>query len=240
MTFPMVEIFCPECKESMTLVNKPNIVDCNPPVDGFDKQIDYHYICNSNERHFNKWHDSEGKIVNKDKNNPNLSKIGKNGWCDISTNREIILMRFLIPKLDLDIPYSTSTSTAGYSSYPSNNIGFPIKIPGVNTDLGHSILIEKENQTEILIEEMKKKAGLIRNKYPNENDFINKFTEAGQKVAKEKKLSDEEIYELMKDSVELINPINLCLPKEEYFKQINEKYLKFMNSCIDIILSENV
>jgi len=213
MTFPIVEIFCPDCNYPMKLVNKPNLVDCNPPVNRFDKQIDYHYQCNSDDK--------------------------KGTSCFLSANELITVMRIQIPKLDLDTPYSTPT--AGYPSYPSNNTGFPVETP--NIDLGFSIIPEKEIEQEPIInsfQEMREKAELIRKKYPNEKDFINRFSEAGQKIVEGKNLSDEEIYGLMKDSVELINPINLCLPKEEYFKQINEKYLKFMNNCIDIILSEDV
>ena len=100
MTFPKIRLYCPECKEEMTLVNTPKP---EPSIIiGYDQVVEYNYQCLSNERHEGKWHDTEGNIVDDSLITQEKSMIynkGGSNWCDISSNEYIMIMRILIPSI---------------------------------------------------------------------------------------------------------------------------------------------
>ena len=43
MTFPIIELLCPECEEAMTLINTPEMKDSNK--EGYNKFVEWHYQC---------------------------------------------------------------------------------------------------------------------------------------------------------------------------------------------------
>ncbi|GAI08423.1 unnamed protein product, partial [marine sediment metagenome] len=88
------------------------------------------------------------------------------------------------------------------------------------------------------IEELKEKAEKIREMYPNFNEYILKFMEAGEEVMYNEKFTKKDGYEIMKNVVEMLNPEKADLPKEEFIKELGEKALKFMNNCFDYILKD--
>lgn len=229
MTFPVVEIYCPECKEPMTLVNKPEIEDCLTH-NGYDKQVDYHYQCK----------------------------------CYMSKERNITVMRILIPKLNLD-NYSESVATTatvnminiekqmrddGFkfheSKDPHTNLLLNIpteKISKEDNILGEHYVVDNRaghvKKRNNLIEELEKKINLVRKKYPNDIDYNLAFIKAGEKIIAKNNFSNEDIYKFFKDIAELLNPTNLNLPRESYLDQIGDNMKKFMHNCLDIILEEN-
>ncbi|GAI08421.1 unnamed protein product [marine sediment metagenome] len=132
MTFPKIELLCPQCKEPMTLINhKGEIKDCD--VKGYDKMVEYHFQCKANERHEGKWHkwsmklhmdvlykgeirtNGEPKEINAD-NCQQFSKVSN--WCGISTEKEIAVFRILIPKIG-NGNYFNSESTTQTEACPS-------------------------------------------------------------------------------------------------------------------------
>ena len=144
MTFPIVEIFCPECKERMTLVNKPELkkaIDVKRKIfyDGYDEMVDYHYLCNSNERHIGFWHDFDGKIVPKDDNNPHISRASN--WCTISRDKDIVLMRILIPDLGVSKMSDSGVVADTNGSHVPNMVITP-NLPPIGNKLNGYVLRE--------------------------------------------------------------------------------------------------
>ncbi|KKM73172.1 hypothetical protein LCGC14_1413150 [marine sediment metagenome] len=116
VTFPIVEIFCPKCKERMSLINNPKFE--NYIVEGYGQIIDYYYQCNSTERHSNMWH-VNGKIIGKAgeiSHVPKGATLGTDNWCSISNEGNIIIIKILIPKLESENRgVSTTASNTSYN-----------------------------------------------------------------------------------------------------------------------------
>lgn len=56
MTFPKIELLCPQCHEPMTMIEVPTEAKkCD--VEGYDLMVEYKFKCESNKRHAGKWHD---------------------------------------------------------------------------------------------------------------------------------------------------------------------------------------
>lgn len=219
MTFPVVEIFCPECKEPMTLVNKPEIEDCTH-LNGYDQIIDYHYRCDSNER------------------KSEMSKLRTDCWCNISDKKLITVFRILIPKLNLD-NYNESVATT--ATVNMINIEKQMRNDGIKFHESEPItnLLLNIPTGEISLEEIEKKAELVRKKYPDMTKYNLRFMRAGEMAIIANPLSDEDAYTFLKNVAEMINPKKIDLPKEEYFNQLDDKTKSFMNDCLDIIINED-
>ena len=91
MTFPIAELLCPECQESMTVINTPKLQKSSKK--GYDEKVEFHYKCLSNDRH----------------------KGGK--WCRISTDAEIYIFSLYMPNLELDDSSPTTTTTTQKKKY---------------------------------------------------------------------------------------------------------------------------
>ena len=274
MTFPIVEIYCPECNEPMTLVNKPSIENTVFNREEYDKIVDYHYQCKANERHVGKWHEwsmelskdvlYKGKL--KDDGEPekininnaqNFSKASE--WCSISSEKEIVVMRILIPslsnselvadqlKLDATWDGNYDKLTPSDCEYYNKDYCIPCKsldnfYECETVKIGNQIKIDKWKPEEPSKElaELEAKVELTRKKYPNEKDYIYAFMDAGKKIITGKMISDTDTYEMLKETIELANPEKLKLPRELGFSMISNKMKVFMNACFDLILNEEV
>jgi len=212
MTFPVVELFCPECSEPMTLINQPSIENCVSYTE-YDKQVDYHYQCKANERH-----------------TENIN------YCNMSRDEQVVIMRILIPKLNLDnYNESVSTTTESPRIQAFKKAGLNV----ISTPKELSKFFKDDEKDKLTIEEIERKAKLVKDKYPDMTEYNLRFMRAGETVVMANPLSDEDAYVFFRNIAEMINPKKLDLPKEEYFNQLGNKTKSFMNNCLDIIINED-
>jgi len=226
MTFPVIEIYCPECKEAMTLVNKPELE--SSLVDGYDEMVNYHYQCKLNERL---------------KNDVSPFTLSKNqNWCDISKEGSIIIMRILIPSLGSEGSATTVSGTgildATWIQRGKDMWKQEIK-DGEKTELAIPSFEDenptnnslRESDSKLSLESLKEKMETVKNLYPNETDYNLALMKAGEKVVKKAPISDEDAYNLFLDIANMINPNNTN-------KELSYKLKNFTNDCLDEILAE--
>ena len=232
MTFPKIRLYCPECKEEMTLVNTPKP---EPSIIiGYDQVVEYNYQCLSNERHEGKWHDTEGNIVDDSLITQEKSMIynkGGSNWCDRSSNEYIMIMRILIPSIDDAFIGGTVDD---YSVAATEEI---------SEEKYSKIVEESVNLDFITIDTLKNKASMVGKLYPDRKEYQYKFIEIANNIIKEGKYSEAEIYEITKGLYSLIEVFNPNPEKrislETYMTQLNSKAKEFMNDALDIILNKN-
>ncbi len=256
MTFPIVEIFCPECKERMTLINKPEMAWCTHP-NGYDQVIDYHYQCKSKEQYPDLWEDYiNGKKLNYDAyTDKEIEKLKNSGWCNISKHNYILIMRILIPNLSEgekerpkqetvlfgEVLHGTRVETFVPVSKPpccefyNKKYCPPCPEHYYDCDLvkiGNQIKIDKWKPN-ITIEDLKRKSGLLVKKYPN-TDLSLMFMKIGEKVWRDANFTIDDVYDVLKEIIEVMNPAN----KELDLEPLGEKALFFFDKCLDIALGD--
>ena len=91
--------------------------------------------------------------------------------------------------------------------------------------------------TPIPIEILIEKAEKVKKMYPDFNEYILKFMEAGEIIVADNKYTESDIYKISKEVVELLNPENNTTA-EEQIKQLDKKVFEFMNDCFDQIIAD--
>ncbi len=261
MTFPIIEIYCPECKKLMTLVNKPKLMDYKIfgfTTSGYDEVVDYNYQCKSKERYPDLWEDYiNGKKLNYNAyTDKEIEKLKNSGWCNISKHNHILVMRILIPDLKPNTVAIKGNKLDGYGQWNVNlskgekppkcefyNIKYCPPCPEHYYDcdlvkIGNQIKIDKWKPI-LTFKEFKKKIKLFKKKFGS-GDITPMFMKAGQAIFDKGDWSIKDIYDIMKGVIELINPEKDNLSEKEIFNTLNDKFIIFINDCIDEILNEEI
>ncbi|KKK93303.1 hypothetical protein LCGC14_2694250, partial [marine sediment metagenome] len=194
----------------------------------------------------------DGNIIDEDQNNPYISKCSN--WCTISRDKDIVLMRILIPEIELFEPKGHKIN--GYAQW-NVNLSKDEKTPCCEfynkkycppcpehyydcdlVKIGNQIKIDKWKPN-LTFEEFEKKVKLFKKKFDSD-DITSMFMKAGQAIFDKGDWSIKDIYDIMKGVIELINPEKDNLSEKEIFNTLNDKFIIFINDCIDEILNEEI